>query len=130
MASWFNNGSKNGLWVEVVSDSGKVIEVAKPDSADELVRVLNELEAFKAKVLGSKRIHIWWRQTAEGDELLKRATSDENVWQGSTLCSWDRIEQVFAVPVDAVEPRSDERQRQKEEPLRSPLSPEELEPVD
>lgn len=42
--TWKNNGAHNGLWFEVVSDKGTVIEVARPENADLLVSILNTLE--------------------------------------------------------------------------------------
>lgn len=42
---WRNNGAKNGLWFEVVSTTGDVVETATPSGAALLVTVLNNLEA-------------------------------------------------------------------------------------
>ena len=62
-----------------------------------------EFEAFKAKVLESKRVWIWWMKTASGDWIVRRVTEDKYDWNGQTFSvDWDRIEQVYAVPVDAV----------------------------
>jgi hypothetical protein len=42
---WVNNGAKDGLYCEVVSTAGEVVKAATPDAADDMVTVLNGLEA-------------------------------------------------------------------------------------
>lgn len=51
-AKWMAGQIVNGLYVPVVSDQGHEIRVAIPSHADELVRILNTLEAFAAQ---------WWQ---------------------------------------------------------------------
>jgi hypothetical protein len=47
MATW-NRGQCNGLWVEVVSDSGRVLRAATPDDAAQMCLLLNHLESEAA----------------------------------------------------------------------------------
>lgn len=61
MRTWRNMGAAHnglGLWYQVESDDGDVIEVARGESADNLVAILNALEA--------KAITLHDRCTSEG----------------------------------------------------------------
>lgn len=48
---WINNGPKEGLFYQLTSSDGDVLDAATKESADATVRYLNHLEQSKAKLL-------------------------------------------------------------------------------
>lgn len=101
--TWHNNGPKKGLYYEIVSDKGDVIETAGTKTADSLVLILNGLEAradrdaelFALRELARK--HETDRDRADAYELdlteIGKVLGCNHLDDGLERCVSDVVEQ-------------------------------------
>lgn len=70
--------------------------------SEDNVRLTTELEEIKTRIESSPKVWLWWRKDYNGEWFIKRADTDISQWDGSTRSEADRIEEIFAVPVEKI----------------------------